>query len=124
MAAKLMSSSTSMSDFQTSKLSKSGKQKYRSKSASFSYQNSEEIHEKKNIRHRSKSASFSYQNSEEIHEKKNIRPPSAEKMHWPSVMKGSVHQAFLHLKFAKGFGFSEAFGCVTYRWHPSQTRMR
>lgn len=56
--------------------------------------------------------------------KKNIRPPSAEKMHWPSVMKGSVHQAFLHLKFAKGFGFSEAFGCVTYRWHPSQTRMR
>lgn len=101
MAAKVMSSSTSMSDFQTSKLSKSGKQKYRSKSAS-----------------------FSYQNSEEIHEKKNIRPPSAEKMHWPSVMKGSVHQAFLHLKFAKGFGFSEAFGCVTYRWHPSQTRMR
>ena len=74
MAAKVMSSSTSMSDFQTSKLSKSGKQKYRSKSASFSYQNSEEIHEKKNIRDRSKSALFlfSYQNSEEIHEKKTF----------------------------------------------------
>ena len=47
MAAKVMSSSTSMYDFQTSKRSDLENKQYRSKSASFSYQNSEEIREKK-----------------------------------------------------------------------------
>ena len=51
-------------------------------------------------------------------------PSKCSKMHWPSVMKGSVHQAFLHLKFPKGFGVLWSVSCVTYRWHPSQTRMR
>ncbi len=48
-------------------------------------------------------------------------PSKCSKMHWPSVMKGSVHQAVLHLKFAKGRVFwSVCF--VAYLWHPSQTK--